>query len=102
MSLDQLKASLTELKDNITSSTVYIKLVDLVKLVIATVVTFVKYVKVSYDVALLEQRKAELEELFNEYSVHELPLEDIETLTIEEIATRIASEIKETINEVEK
>lgn len=98
MSLEQLKANLTELKDNVTSTTAYINAVKLAKLLIATVTTFVNCIKLSYDVTVLEQRKAELDEMFSDVKVAEISIDDIENLSIDEIAYRIASEMKKTVD----
>lgn len=97
MSLEQLKVNLTELKDNVISTTAYINAAKLVKLVIATVTTFINCIKLSYDVTVLEQRKAELDEMFSDVEVAEIPIDDIENLSIDEIAYRIASEMKKTV-----
>lgn len=104
MSLEQLKANLTELKDNVTSTTAYINAAKLVKLVITTATTFANCIKLSYDVTVLEHRKAELEEMFSDIEVSEISIDDIENLSVDEIAYRIATEMKKTVDamEVEK
>jgi hypothetical protein len=100
MSLEQFKTNLTKLKAKVIANKTYIKVSGLSKLVIATAITFIKCIKLSYDVTVLEQRKAELEEMFSDIEIEEIPIDDIENLSIDEIAYRIASEMKKTVSEI--